>query len=239
MSYLILENLILTLLESRGTLKFNRAGIKDDRRETMALPANKLMTRAKLAGAGDEEDLDVDKGVTFNKKPYANIDAHPYKMKMPHFVLEPSRFDRERIRSNRSLNVTMHHEDLHSMFARLLEKLNITSNPEIIVSELFETVQAHDLQVFEQFMSILRDIAAVAGADEDQIEEAYADDEQFAYLLTYLESPVFRKQIMEAYAEMLHPKSRVPKSFFSEWKKFDSSLKRVWRALQEAAKELE
>ena len=235
MSCFILENLILTLLEDRGTLKFKKAGIRDDRRETMPLTTQQLNARAKIiTGRGIDGDTE---GLTFGDRPFANIDMH--KMKPP-LVLSPEKLNAEKLKANKHLNATMKHEDLHSIFFRLLKKLDVDfESSDQIIDELFSKIDDKDLDTFATFMATLKRLCELSGVEEDEIDSVIGYDDQIAYLLSYLEDPSFRKQIMFRYAEMLYDEKKVPKSFFEEWKNFDTSLKRVWRQLQKAASDIE
>lgn len=237
MSFFILENLILTLLEDRGTLKFKRAGIKDDRRETMPLNTQQLKNRAKII-TGEEIDAE-DEGITFSDRPFANVDKHLHKMKPP-LVLSPEKLDAEKLKANKHLHATMKHENLHSIFFRLLKKFDIDfESSDVIIDDLFSKIDDKDLTTFTKFMGVLKKMCELSGVDEDEIDSVIGFDDQIAYLLSYLEDPSFRKQIMFRYAEMLYGKQKVPEDFFEEWKKFDVSLKRVWRQLQKTANDIE
>ena len=109
-----------------------------------------------------------------------------------------------------------------------------------IIDDLFSKVDDKDFAEFSTFMDILKRMCQVSGIEEDEIETTIGSDDQIAYLLSYLEDPAFRRQIMFRYAELLYgSKSKVPKDFFEKWKSFDASLKRVWRQLQKAANDIE
>lgn len=234
----IIEDIFIKLLESRGNLSFDNSKI-DDRRETMPIRRSNIKNRIDAAFVGDKTKEDEDllshisattNGLTINGLPFAVIEDEDFKKKRTKKDLEDLK----------SMYATVEHENMHSIIDRFLTKKRLSSEKkEALLKILLDTAGLSEGErlTFKRFKEAL----TMWGESTTNQLSVVRNDEPLAYLLDYLNDPVFRRNI-KAYIYKVLKKEYSPllelEKIEQLLREFDVDLKRVWKKIRKKAKEL-
>lgn len=238
----IIESIIIKLLETRGNLSFDKSKI-DNRRETLPIKRKDLKNRLNLKFKGkktaqDNETLDAiaasTRGVTINGAPFVAIDDNDFKKKRK----------KNEQPDLQTIYATGEHENVHSMFNRLLAKKNIPFDKiQVFVDEFIRSanLSKQEKSTFDIFKSALKRWGRFLTLDKTG-ESVVSKDEPIAYLLDYLNNKKFRHDIKVALYDELKKNGTIKATMpldeiQAQLRKIDVDLKRIWSKIRIAAKE--